>query len=99
MYSNSKTILFILLLMLTACKTVPVTGRKQLNLVPNSMLQAMIFSQYDSIIKVSATLPQYDQRAQLVTNVGTKIQHAVEAYILQHNKSKELKNFKSMPFS
>ncbi len=94
MYFNIKPILFILLLMITACKTVPVTGRKQLNLVPNSMIQAMAFSQYDSVVKVSATLPQYDKRAQQVTSVGTKIQHAVEAYMQQNNMSKEIKNFK-----
>ena len=77
-----------------ACKTVPVTGRKQLNLVPNSMIQAMAFSQYDSVVKVSPTLSQNDERAQLVTTVGTKIQQAVETYMLQNNMSKDLRNFK-----
>ncbi|MGF2412226.1 M48 family metallopeptidase [Ferruginibacter sp.] len=94
MYLNIKPILFILLLMITACKTVPVTGRKQLNLVPNAMIQAMAFSEYDSVVKVSATLSQYDERAQQVTTVGTKIQHAVETYMQQNNMSKEIKNFK-----
>ena len=77
-----------------ACKTFPVTGRKQLNLVPNSMIQAMAFSQYDSVVKVSATLPEFDERAQLVKSVGTKIQHAVETYMQKNSMSKELKNFK-----
>ena len=94
MYSNIKPTLFILLLMITACKTVPVTGRKQLNLVPNAMIQALAFSEYDSVVKVSATLSQYDERAQQVTTVGTKIQHAVETYMQQNNMSKEIKNFK-----
>ena len=79
---------------LTACKTVPVTGRKQLNLVPNSMIQAMAFSQYDSVVKISATLSQSDDRAQMVTSVGTRIQKAVETYMQQNNMSKEIKNFK-----
>lgn len=82
------------LIVMQACKTVPVTGRKQLNMVPNSMIQAMAFTQYDSVVKVSATLSQYDKRAQLVTNVGSKIQHAVESYMQQNNMSKEIKNFK-----
>lgn len=85
---------FIFLQFIQSCKTVPVTGRKQLNLVPNAMIQALAFSQYDSVVKVSATLSQYDERAQLVTSVGTKIQHAVEGYMQQNNMSKELKNFK-----
>ena len=85
--------LFIMIL-IAACKTVPVTGRKQLNLVPNSMIQAMAFTEYDSVVKASATLPQYDQRAQMVTSVGSRIQQAVEAYMLQNNMSKDLNNFK-----
>ncbi|MGG9960533.1 M48 family metallopeptidase [Ferruginibacter sp. SUN106] len=80
--------------MLYACKTVPVTGRKQLNLVPNAMIQAMAFSQYDSVVKISNTLSQYDTRAQMVTRVGSRIQKAVEAYMLQNNMSKEIKSFK-----
>lgn len=83
-----------MLCMLCACKTVPVTGRKQLNLVPNSMIQALAFSQYDSVVKVSATLSQNDERAQMVTRTGTKIQQAVEMYMQQNNMSKEIKNFK-----
>jgi len=50
------------MILIAACKTVPVTGRKQLNLVPNSMIQAMAFTEYDSVVKASATLPQNDQR-------------------------------------
>lgn len=83
-----------LLSIISACKTVPVTGRKQLNLVPNSMIQALAFSQYDSVVKVSNTLSQSDERAQMVTKVGTRIQQAVENYMQQNKMSKDLKNFK-----
>jgi predicted Zn-dependent protease len=86
--------LSIVVMMIAACKTVPVTGRKQLNLVPNSMIQAMAFSEYDSVVKVSHTLTQYDERAQMVTRVGSRIQAAVESYLLKNNMSKEIKNFK-----
>jgi len=82
------------LIIVQSCKTVPVTGRKQLNLVPNSMIQAMAFSQYDSVVKASPTLSQYDTRAQLVSKVGSRIQQAVETYMQQNNMSKDLKNFK-----
>jgi predicted Zn-dependent protease len=91
---NVFYIMAVMLCCLYACKTVPVTGRKQLNLVPNSMIQALAFSQYDSVVKVSATLSQNDERAQMVTRAGTKIQQAVEMYLQQNNMSKEIKNFK-----
>ncbi|MGZ5220135.1 MAG: M48 family metallopeptidase, partial [Chitinophagaceae bacterium] len=90
---NVLLFLFILLV-IQACKTVPVTGRKQLNLVPNFMIQGLAFSQYDSVVKASPTLTQYDERAQMVTRVGSRIQHSVESYMQQNNISKEIKNFK-----
>jgi predicted Zn-dependent protease len=84
----------VLILLLHSCKTVPVTGRKQLNLVPDFMIKEMAFTQYDSVVRASPTLSQYDVRAQMVTRVGTRIQQAVETYMLQNNMSKDLKNFK-----
>ncbi len=83
-----------LILLLSACKRVPVTGRKQLNLVPNSLITTMSFSAYDSVVKISPTLAANDQRAQLVTRVGTGIQLAVERYMQQNNMSRDLRNFK-----
>jgi predicted Zn-dependent protease len=94
MYTRFLCSLFLFILLLAACKKVPVTGRKQLNLVPNSLITTMSFSAYDSVVKVSPTLPAADERAQMVKRVGTGIQHAVENYLQQQNMSKELKNFK-----
>jgi predicted Zn-dependent protease len=94
MKMNKLIYIFMAILLATACKTVPVTGRKQLNLVPNAMIQEMAFTQYDSVVKASATLSSFDSRAQMVTRVGTKIQQAVEAYMQQNNMSKDIRNFK-----
>jgi predicted Zn-dependent protease len=54
----------------------------------------MAFAEYDSVVKISATLQQNDQRAEMVTRVGTRIQQAVESYFAANNISKDLKNFK-----
>lgn len=83
-----------LILVIISCKTVPVTGRKQLNLVPDFMIREMAFTQYDSVVKASPTLSMNDDRAQMVTRVGTKIQQAVVTYMQQNNMGKYLKNFK-----
>ncbi|HWR33627.1 MAG TPA: M48 family metallopeptidase [Chitinophagaceae bacterium] len=77
-----------------SCKTVPVTGRKQLNLVPDFMIREMAFTQYDSVVRAAPTLSQFDNRAQMVSRVGSRIQKAVEGYMQQNNMSKDLKNFK-----
>ncbi|MDR6784947.1 putative Zn-dependent protease [Pedobacter africanus] len=83
-----------LFIALSACKTVPITGRKQMNLVPDAMLNTLAFTTYDAIVKNSPTLSNTDARAQEVTRVGVKIQQAVETYLQQNNLSKDLKNFK-----
>lgn len=81
-------------MIMVACKTVPVTGRKQLNLVPNGMIQSMAFTQYDSVVKTSRTLNSWEPAAQLVNKVGGNIQRAVESYMQQNGMSNELKGFK-----
>ncbi len=83
-----------MILAISSCKTVPITGRKQLNLVPDFMIREMAFTQYDSVVKASPTLSPNDVRAQTVTRVGANIQQAVETYMLQNNMSKDLKSFK-----
>lgn len=93
MYYSRFIVLLCFVLLAVSCKRVPVTGRKQLNLVPNSLITTMSFSAYDSVIKISPTLPATDQRAQEVTRVGTNIRLAVEKYMHDNNLSRELKNF------
>lgn len=90
-----RTIIFLLLtaVLLSSCKKVPVTGRTQLNLVPDFMIRELAFSQYDSVVKISRTLAATDSRAQMVTRVGLRIQHAVERYLEQHKMQKELSRF------
>lgn len=87
------SIMVLVTLVTASCKTVPVTGRKQLNLVPDALITSMALTEYDSVVRNSPTLSQYDERAQMVTRVGNRIQQAVETYMQQNNMSKELKNF------
>lgn len=91
----SLPVMLLLCLSLAAasCKKVPVTGRKQLNLVPDFMIRELSFSQYDSVVNYSRTLLQSDERAQMVTRVGTRIQQAVETYMNEQKIGKDLKNF------
>lgn len=88
-----KVFLFAILLN-TSCKTIPVTGRKQLNLVPDFLIRELAFTQYDSVVRNSPTLTLYDERAAMVHRVGTRIQQAVETYLTQNNMTRELKSFK-----
>lgn len=87
-------LLFFFTVIQFSCQRVPVTGRKQLNLVPNALIQSMAFMEYDSFLTVTRVLPASNYQTQMVKRVGTRIQTAVEAYMLQNNLSKQIKSYK-----
>ena len=74
------------------CATVPVTGRKQLSLVSNSEIMPMSFQSYKSVLD-SSNLSKNKQQADMVKNVGVKIQKAVEQYMAQNNWSDHLEGY------
>ncbi len=51
MKTNFKyfAVLFVLSIVLSACSSVPVTGRKQLNIIPSSQMMSMSYQQYDEL--------------------------------------------------
>lgn len=75
------------------CSTVPITGRRQLNLIPGSQLNAMSFSQYDDFLK-SHKLSDNAQQTEMVKRVGKRIQGAVERYFAQKGESGRLSDYK-----
>ncbi|MCK9639617.1 MAG: M48 family metallopeptidase [Prolixibacteraceae bacterium] len=78
---------------LTSCKTVPLTGRKQLSLVNESEVMGMSLSQYDQFIKsnkISLNKIETDR----VRRVGNKIASAVEQYFKEKNLSSYLDGYK-----
>lgn len=90
---SSLFVLAFLLIFLTSCSTVPITGRKQLNLIPNSTMLSMSFSQYDDFIK-SNKLSTDKKAVDMVKKVGTRIKEGVEKYFAEKNMSDKLKDYK-----
>lgn len=90
MKKNISIILIVLFVI--SCATVPVTGRKQLNILPASQVLSMSFSQYDQFLKENK-LSSDKKNADLVKKVGVKIQKAVETYFQQNNLSKSLEGY------
>jgi len=82
-----------LALVIIGCSTVPVTGRSQLNLIPNDEMLAMSFQEYDSFLKENK-LSTDAQKSAMVKRVGTRIQKAVEAYFAGRGLSSELSGYK-----
>jgi predicted Zn-dependent protease len=79
-------------LLLSACKSVPLTGRSQLSLVSPSEINAMSFQQYDQVIRES-TLSTNTQQVNMIKRVGHNIQIAVEKYLRDAGHSEVLEGF------
>lgn len=77
---------------LWACSTVPITGRRQFTLIPESELMAMSYTQYSQFLNESKLSTNKEQTA-MVKNVGTRISVAVEKYFADKGLSNQLANF------
>lgn len=80
-------------LLFTACASVPITGRKQLNMLPESQLMSMSLTQYQTFLTENKTVGANQKDAQLIKNVGSKIANAVEQYLEQNGQSKRIANY------
>jgi predicted Zn-dependent protease len=87
------SLLVFLLISLSACSTVPITGRSQLNLIPGSSMMSMSLQQYDQFIKEHKVSSNREQTA-TVKRVGENVQHAVERYFTASGLSEQLSDYK-----
>lgn len=83
----------LILLILTACTTVPITGRSQLNFIPGSSMLAMSAQEYGTFLKENKVSSNPEQTA-TVKRVGTKIQQAVERYFAETTLTNYLADYK-----
>lgn len=93
---NHRRILSGLLLSLVllgcSCTQVAITGRKQLNLVPDSMVNSMALDEYQSFLKENK-LSTDAQHTAMVNEVGKRISTAVETYFKQQGIPEKLSGF------
>lgn len=79
-------------LVIYACASVAVTGRKQLSLVSNAEIIPMSSQEYAAVIKKGPISTNHEQ-TQMVKKVGAKIEKAVEEYMASKGLSSELSGF------
>jgi predicted Zn-dependent protease len=82
-----------LLVVLAGCSEVGITGRKQLNFVPASLVTSMSVQQYDQLISTSK-LSTDAQATAMVKRVGEKIVQAVEEYSKAHSEKDPFAGYK-----
>jgi predicted Zn-dependent protease len=83
---------FCLLFIISACETVPITGRQQLSLVSSQELNSMSFDAYRSFLSKNQVVRDTPQ-AYMVKRVGFNIQKAVERFMSQKNLSSRLNGY------
>ncbi len=94
MLKNIKKIISstVLLFVVFACSTVPITGRRQVKIFPSSTMQSQSFSAYKDFLNQNKLSTNQEQTA-LVKRVGQRIQAAVEQYMAEQKLSDRLKGF------
>jgi len=73
-----------LLLLLSGCSEVEITGRKQFNIVPDSTMNSMSFQSYGDFLSTHKLSTNAEQ-TQMVKRIGGRIQNAVEQYCTNNN--------------
>lgn len=76
-------LLAVVSLLFTGCATVPITGRKQVMLVPKSHVAAQSATAYRAIVKKGPLSTDKDKVAQ-IQRVGERVSAATEQYLRQH---------------
>ena len=89
---NRFIILILSTVILYSCSTVPITGRKQFNMIPASEVLAMSDQQYDAFLK-EHKLSKNKKAVEQVKKTGTNIEHAVTKYLTGHNMAHLLQGY------
>ncbi len=85
--------IFLLAGLLTACATVPLTGRSQLILIPDNQVMALSFDQYGQFLSKHEVVKDTPE-TKMVQQVGLRIQKAVEAYLSRNGQQDLLSGYK-----
>ncbi len=81
------------LLVAESCSTVPLTGRRQLSLVPSSQINSLSFQQYNQVLNESK-ISSNQEWTNMVKTVGRDISTAVEQYMREIGEEDNIEGFK-----
>jgi predicted Zn-dependent protease len=92
-YSLAKIVIFcIVLFLVISCATVPLTGRKQIGIIPGQTMLSTSFQQYDSFLAENSKSKNRQQEA-MVKRIGNNIRLAVESYLKSNNLGSRLAGY------
>jgi len=88
-----KLLVLVLIFGTIACSKVPISGRRQVHMLPESQLMSMSLTQYQTFLTENPKVSDSDSRTKMVKSVGQKIATAVEKYLKDSGQSKRVKGF------
>lgn len=92
-YLKYFLLIFTVIIFFNSCSTVPITGRSQLDLIPDNEMLSMSFQQYDQFLKDNKESTN-QQQTTIVKKVGERVAKAVEQYFTQNNLAQQLQGYK-----
>lgn len=93
-FSNAaKVILVSSLLLAESCATVPLIGRQQLSLVPESSMLELSLTNYNDFLKTNKLSTNKEQTA-TIKRVGARMSAAVEKYLTENGFADRVADFK-----
>lgn len=90
---NLYVFIIVLSILGITCTKVPITGRKQTNLLPESNLMSMALTNYNQILGSSKVI-NTGTNAEMVRNVGERISVTVTEYLNSHGYASRIKDYK-----
>jgi predicted Zn-dependent protease len=85
--------LILLMLTIISCSRVPITGRKQIKLLPNDVVLSMSRSNYQDFLAQHPPMPASNAGVIQVRNVGSRISSGVMRFLQQNNMSDRIPEF------
>lgn len=88
-----RTVFLTVIVSVLACSKVPISGRRQLNMLPESQLMSMSLVQYKSFLNENPPENSSNVSTQQVQRVGNRIALAVEKYMKDNGHSNRIKGY------
>ncbi len=81
------------IVLMEACAKVPITGRRQMNLVNEGELMSMAAGEYQKFLGENQVISASDPRAKMVSTIGRKIADAATKFLGDNNASDRVAGF------
>jgi predicted Zn-dependent protease len=83
----------ILSIFLLGCSKVPITGRTQLNLLPESEMIGMSLTAYDDFLQENPPISDNSENATMIKDMGARISQSVEKYMKDEGLESRISGF------